>query len=171
MDPLCRCNFPRNKTEQHFHSIPGGRLCRWESKSKRHQQLRIWHNLSGSSSNLEGFSPQAIFNLGISNSLAGQYIEAWATPFRARAQNYEVPLRFSEHHYQGTFCSGSEGVLSDLMSKANIRGNLSQYASDIQATNDQGFDYILGETNSYSCHVCKRLIFISRLGNTHTLNW
>ncbi|KAH7873319.1 glycoside hydrolase superfamily [Lentinula edodes] len=90
---------------------------------------------AGSSSNLEGFSPQAIFNLGISNSLAGQYIEA-----------------FSEHHYQGTFCSGSEGVLSDLMSKANIRGNLSQYASDIQATNDQGFDYILGETNSYSCH-------------------
>ncbi|KAJ3930263.1 MAG: hypothetical protein NXY57DRAFT_898435 [Lentinula lateritia] len=90
---------------------------------------------AGSSSNFEGFSPQAIFNLGISNSLAGQYIQA-----------------FSEHHYQGTFCSGSEGVLSDLMSKANIRGNLSQYASDIQATNDQGFDYILGETNSYSCH-------------------
>ncbi|KAJ3854436.1 hypothetical protein EV368DRAFT_80616 [Lentinula lateritia] len=74
---------------------------------------------AGSSSNFKGFSLQAIFNL------------------------YKVPLRFSKHTLlpRGTFCSGSEGVLSDLMSKANIRGNLSQYASDIKATNDQGFDY------------------------------
>ncbi|KAJ3744227.1 glycoside hydrolase family 79 protein [Lentinula detonsa] len=92
-------------------------------------------SFAGSSSNLEGFSPQAIYKLGISDSPAGEYIAA-----------------FSEHHYQGTFCSGSAGVLSDLMDKANIRGNLSQYVPDIQATNDQGFDYILGETNSYSCH-------------------
>ncbi|KAJ3752598.1 glycoside hydrolase family 79 protein [Lentinula raphanica] len=90
---------------------------------------------AGSSSNLNGFSPQAIYNLGITESPAGEYIAA-----------------FSEHHYQGSFCSGSEGVLSDLMNKANIRGNLSQYASDIQATHAQGLEYIFGETNSYSCH-------------------
>lgn len=39
------------------------------------------------------------------------------------------------------------------MNKATIRSNISQYIPDVQATNDQGFDYIFGETNSYSCHV------------------
>jgi hypothetical protein len=88
-----------------------------------------------SSHNLGSFSPQAIYNLGILDSTAGQKIQA-----------------FSEHHYQGSFCSGSAGLLADLMNKATIRGNLTQYTPDIQATNNQGLDYILGETNSYSCH-------------------
>ncbi|KAE9403649.1 hypothetical protein BT96DRAFT_936280 [Gymnopus androsaceus JB14] len=92
-------------------------------------------SIIGSSHTLKGFSPQSIFSRGILDSPAGKFIDL-----------------FSEHHYSGTFCSGSEGVLADLMNKATIRGNLSQYIPDIQATKAQGFDYILGETNSYSCH-------------------
>ncbi|KAJ2962019.1 hypothetical protein NQZ79_g2828 [Umbelopsis isabellina] len=58
----------------------------------------------------------------------------------------------SQHRYQGTFCYGGGGLIQDLMNKAHIRGNLSQYETDIAATNKAGLDYIFGETNSYSCH-------------------
>lgn len=103
----------------------------------------------------------------LNRSLVGAY---W-TPQRGSSSTCELVFvgvqarvsrmccRFSEHHYSGTFCSGSEGVLADLMNKATIRGNLSQYIPDIQATKAQGFDYILGETNSYSCHVSIHIAF------------
>jgi hypothetical protein len=39
------------------------------------------------------------------------------------------------------------------MTKSTIRGNLTVFTPDIAATHAQGLDYILGETNSYSCHV------------------
>ena len=42
------------------------------------------------------------------------------------------------------------------MTKATIRSNLTDFAPDIAATIDKGLDYILGETNSYSCHVSER---------------
>ena len=51
-----------------------------------------------------------------------------------------------------TFCAGTSGSLQDLMTKSTIRGNLSQYNSDIAATHQRGLDYVLGETNSYACH-------------------
>ncbi|KAF7975744.1 hypothetical protein HWV62_8733 [Athelia sp. TMB] len=38
------------------------------------------------------------------------------------------------------------------MTKATIRSNLSSFSPDIQATQQQGIQYVLGETNSYSCH-------------------
>ncbi|KAH0584975.1 hypothetical protein H2248_008245 [Termitomyces sp. 'cryptogamus'] len=38
------------------------------------------------------------------------------------------------------------------MTKSTIRSNLTVFAPDIQATVSQGLGYILGETNSYSCH-------------------
>lgn len=62
-------------------------------------------------------------------------------------------LSISQHHYSGTFCSGTGGLLQDLMTKSTIRGNLSAFAPDIVATRAQGLDYVFGETNSFSCHV------------------
>ena len=38
------------------------------------------------------------------------------------------------------------------MTKSTIRSNLTSFNPDIAATKAQGLDYILGETNSYSCH-------------------
>jgi hypothetical protein len=38
------------------------------------------------------------------------------------------------------------------MSKASIRGNLTQFAADIAAVKQMGLTYVLGETNSFSCH-------------------
>ncbi|KAG2149006.1 glycoside hydrolase family 79 protein [Suillus bovinus] len=88
-----------------------------------------------SHNNLSGFSPQAIFNLGILESPAGQLINT-----------------ISQHHYSGSFCTGGGAVLQDLMTKSYIRGNLSVFIPDIKATLANGLDYILGETNSFSCH-------------------
>jgi hypothetical protein len=58
----------------------------------------------------------------------------------------------SQHRYSGSFCSGNGGLLQDLMTKANIRGNLTDLVPDIAAVKQQGLDYILGETNSFACH-------------------
>lgn len=38
------------------------------------------------------------------------------------------------------------------MTKSTIRANLSAFGPDISITHEKGLDYILGETNSYSCH-------------------
>ncbi|KAJ6607373.1 glycoside hydrolase family 79 protein [Mycena sp. CBHHK59/15] len=90
---------------------------------------------AGSSHTTTGFSPQGVFANGILDSEPGAFIST-----------------ISQHHYSGSFCSGSGGLLQDLMTKATIRSNLSSFLPDIQATKDQGLDYVLGETNSYSCH-------------------
>ncbi|KAF8622544.1 hypothetical protein AX15_006899 [Amanita polypyramis BW_CC] len=82
------------------------------------------------------FSPQALLGSGgISNS---SLIDLVST--------------YSQHHYSGSFCRGTNGILQDLMLKENIRGNLSGYRPDIAATRAHGLDYVLGETNSYACH-------------------
>ena len=38
------------------------------------------------------------------------------------------------------------------MNKANIRGNLSLFKDDVALVQGQGLKYVLGETNSFSCH-------------------
>jgi hypothetical protein len=38
------------------------------------------------------------------------------------------------------------------MSKTSIRGNLTNFADDISAVKQKGLTYVLGETNSFSCH-------------------
>ncbi|KAG6909980.1 hypothetical protein DXG01_013980 [Tephrocybe rancida] len=86
------------------------------------------------SSHGAGFSPQSAFQAGL---LTGPG---------------ELISTMSQHRYSGSFCTGSGGLLSDLMTKSTIRGNLSVFIPDIQATAVQGRNYILGETNSYSCH-------------------
>ncbi|KIK63196.1 glycoside hydrolase family 79 protein, partial [Collybiopsis luxurians FD-317 M1] len=80
--------------------------------------------------------------------IVGSFAEPSSTLKGARTNS------FSEYHYQGTFCSGSAGRLSDLMNKGTVRGNLARYKHNIEATNSRGLDYILGETNSHFCHVC-----------------
>ncbi|KAF8802474.1 glycoside hydrolase family 79 protein [Phlegmacium glaucopus] len=92
-------------------------------------------SFAGSSHSTSGFSPQAIFQEGILSSAPGSLIST-----------------ISQHHYSGSFCTGSGGLLQDLMTKATIRGNLTGFIPDIAAAHGKGLDYVLGETNSYSCH-------------------
>ena len=64
----------------------------------------------------------------------------------------------SQHHYSGSFCSGNGALLQDLMTKASIRGNLTIFAPDARAVLENGIDYVLGETNSFSCHVGSHIL-------------
>ncbi|KAJ7883049.1 glycoside hydrolase family 79 protein [Mycena olivaceomarginata] len=94
-------------------------------------------SFAGSSSKTTGFSPQAIYSENVLASGPGSLIAA---------------LLGSFDHLSGSFCTGNGGLLSDLMTKATIRSNLTIYSNDVIATHAQGLDYILGETNSYACH-------------------
>ncbi|KAK0455621.1 glycoside hydrolase family 79 protein [Desarmillaria tabescens] len=82
-----------------------------------------------------GFSPQAIYAEGILDSEPGASIAI-----------------FSQHKYTGAFREGMDGLLQDLMTKANIRGNLSVLIPDIEETHNRGLGYVLGETNSFANH-------------------
>jgi len=90
---------------------------------------------AGSSHSASSFSPQGAFANGLLTSAPGKLITA-----------------ISQHHYSGSFCSGSGALLQDLMTKSNIRGNVSSFSPDIAAVKAQGLDYVFGETNSFSCH-------------------
>ncbi|KAI9450139.1 hypothetical protein BJY52DRAFT_1155314 [Lactarius psammicola] len=99
-----------------------------------------------------GFSPQAIFQSGILSSPAGSQIKL-CVPDLLNSYNFHHPCRsISQHHYSGSFCTGTLGVLRDLMSKSGIRSNLTAFAPDIAAVHQRGLVYVLGETNSYACH-------------------
>ncbi|KAA1467403.1 glycoside hydrolase family 79 protein [Dentipellis sp. KUC8613] len=100
-------------------------------------KVALWGaSFAGSShSATSGFSPQSAIQDGLLKSSAGEQIKT-----------------ISQHHYEGSFCSGSNGLLQDLMSKSHTRGNLSSFSPDITAVQQQGLQYVLGETNSYSCH-------------------
>ncbi|KAJ7599271.1 glycoside hydrolase family 79 protein [Mycena floridula] len=91
---------------------------------------------AGSSHSSTGFSPQSAFNSGLLTSIPpGSAITT-----------------ISQHHYSGSFCSGNAGLLQDLMTKSTIRANLTIFKPDAAAVRAKGLDYVLGETNSYSCH-------------------
>ncbi|KAL0567773.1 hypothetical protein V5O48_014223 [Marasmius crinis-equi] len=90
---------------------------------------------AGSSHSDDDFSPQGVFANGILSSDPGSLITT-----------------FSQHLYSGSFCSGSGALLQDLMTKANVRGNLTRFVPDISAVTSQGLEYVFGETNSFSCH-------------------
>jgi hypothetical protein len=109
-----------------------------------------------SHSEINGLSPQSIFNAGILDSEAGSLITTYVGSAHSRSiQVADLCLcrrRVSQHHYSGSFCAGSGGLLQDLMTKSTIRSNLSSFSPDISATFQEGLEYILGETNSYSCH-------------------
>ncbi|KAI0092691.1 glycoside hydrolase family 79 protein [Irpex rosettiformis] len=83
----------------------------------------------------QGFTPRQIFSLGILNSVPGKLVTT-----------------ISQHRYSAAFCSGGDFPLTSFMSKANVRGNLTVFRDDIEATLMQGLPYILGETGSIACH-------------------
>lgn len=58
------------------------------------------------------------------------------------------------------------------MTKSTIRSNLSSFTPDITASRAKGLDYVLGETNSYSCHVSiAKLVFHCALTSTTGCSW
>ncbi|KAF8309017.1 glycoside hydrolase family 79 protein [Clavulina sp. PMI_390] len=90
---------------------------------------------SSSHSSTSKFSPQHLIAAGVLSGSLGPFIDT-----------------VSEHHYSGSFCTGSGGLLAALMDKTSIRGNISTYSSDIAAVQAAGREFVFGETNSYSCH-------------------
>ncbi|KAJ3900398.1 glycoside hydrolase family 79 protein [Lentinula edodes] len=92
---------------------------------------------AGSDHSSTGFSPQGLFANGILSSTPGNLINT-----------------ISQHVYSGSGlgCGSISTCIQDLMSKAFVRGNLSQFIPDVAATQAQGLTYILGETNSYFDH-------------------
>lgn len=116
---------------------------------------RLWLASFAGSSHGSGFSPQSLYSAGIISGPLGQYIDTYVSLYSFR---FIICLlkregsSVSQHHYSGSFCTGSGGLLSDLMAKAGVRGNISQFSSDISASVAQGLTYVFGETNSYACH-------------------
>ena len=77
------------------------------------------------------------------------------------SSTFPVTSRFSQHHYSGTACKGTTQDLQNLLSKSNIRAGLNVFKQDVTAVKAKGLNYVLGEANSFSCHV--RFLFISCL--------
>lgn len=103
---------------------------------------RFWGcSFAGSSLQASGFGPQSAFSQDLLSSKPGAAIST-----------------ISQHHYSGSFCTGDEALLQNLMTKSTIRSNLTMFVPDIQATRTNGLDYILGETNSYSCNAMPFLL-------------
>ncbi|KAI9567289.1 glycoside hydrolase family 79 protein [Boletus coccyginus] len=90
---------------------------------------------SSSHDNTSGFSPQALFAHNILKTPPGALITT-----------------ISQHHYSSSFCGGSGAILQELMRKDHVREQLSSFESDINATFSHGLEYVLGETNSMTCH-------------------
>ena len=77
-----------------------------------------------------------------------------SAPIRYRSVN-----ALSEHHYQGNIYASSVGPASlwpiiahDLVLKANVRSNLSQYAQSANLASRVNLPLVLGETNTYNHH-------------------
>lgn len=52
-------------------------------------------------------------------------------------------------------CADVHGPLADIqsfMAKSTVRSNITKFSKDISATASNGLTYILGQTNSISCH-------------------
>ncbi|KAJ6494713.1 glycoside hydrolase family 79 protein [Mycena vitilis] len=105
-----------------------------------------------SSHSTSGFSPQGIFANNILSSEPGKFIDTISQHhYSCVPRRLRIPCLLISA-FSGSFCAGSGGLLQDLMTKATIRSNLTEFTPDIQATQDKDLDYVLGETNSYSCH-------------------
>ncbi|KAI0686429.1 glycoside hydrolase family 79 protein [Cytidiella melzeri] len=83
----------------------------------------------------QGFTPREIFSLGILGSTPGNLVSV-----------------ISQHRYSAAFCNGGDFPLISFMNKASVRGNLTVFRDDIEATVALGLPYILGETGSIACH-------------------
>ncbi|KAK7041787.1 hypothetical protein VNI00_009076 [Paramarasmius palmivorus] len=99
-----------------------------------HSRTRFWGGSFGGS-NTFGFTAKKIFDEGYLDSQPGALVTA-----------------LSQHRYSGSFCQGSASLLQELMDKETIKTNLTMFYEDIVETRRRGLRYVLGETNSYSCH-------------------
>uniref|UniRef100_A0A0W0F2I2 Beta-glucuronidase C-terminal domain-containing protein n=1 Tax=Moniliophthora roreri TaxID=221103 RepID=A0A0W0F2I2_MONRR len=99
-----------------------------------HSRTRFF-GASFGGSNTFGFTAETLFDQGYLESQPGALVTL-----------------LSQHRYSGSFCQGSASLLQDLMDKGTIKSNLTMFYEDIVQTRRLGLSYILGETNSYSCH-------------------
>ncbi|KAF8309021.1 glycoside hydrolase family 79 protein [Clavulina sp. PMI_390] len=83
----------------------------------------------------DGWSPQHLIAAGVLNGTLAPYIKT-----------------VSGHHYFGSFCTGSGGLLAALMDKATIRANVTAFSPDVESLRAYGREFVYGETNSYACH-------------------
>ncbi|VDC07219.1 unnamed protein product [Peniophora sp. CBMAI 1063] len=108
----------------------------------------------------------------VANKLMGSEVPIQALAFGFQRDGFTVPNAISDgllnstasqdikwisqHHYSGSYCDGPVPDIVDarqaLMNKTNIRGNLSLFENDIALVHQHGLKYVLGETNSFSCH-------------------
>ncbi|KAJ6557288.1 glycoside hydrolase family 79 protein [Mycena vulgaris] len=88
-------------------------------------------SFAGVSHAAESFSALGVFTQGIQETPPGSLLRT-----------------FSQHHYQ---CGAGE-ILTDIVQKAHIRGNLTDLLPDIAVVRSHGLDYVLGETNSCFGH-------------------
>ncbi|THH06289.1 hypothetical protein EW145_g4187 [Phellinidium pouzarii] len=89
-------------------------------------------SFGGSTFSDTSFSPEGAFANGLLDSAQGKLIST-----------------ISQHHYSG---SNTQGDLQSMLSKTSIRGNLTEFNTDIADVHAQGREYVLGETNSYFNH-------------------
>ncbi|KAJ7459672.1 hypothetical protein FB451DRAFT_555497 [Mycena latifolia] len=88
-------------------------------------------SFAGVSHTADSFSALGVFTQGILETPPGSLLRT-----------------YSQHHYQ---CGAGE-ILTDIVIKDNIRGNLTQLLPDIAVVRSHGLDYVLGETNSCFGH-------------------
>ncbi|KAJ7134403.1 glycoside hydrolase family 79 protein [Mycena epipterygia] len=88
-------------------------------------------SFAGVSHAVDSFSALGVFTQGILETPPGSLLRT-----------------FSQHHYQ---CGAGE-LLTDIVQKDHIRGNLTQLLPDIAVVHSHGLDYVLGETNSCFGH-------------------
>ena len=65
-------------------------------------------------------------------------------PRRRVGMNEKLLFRISQHRYSAAFCNGGDFPLISFMNKANVRGNLTLFESDIAATKQKGLRYVFG---------------------------
>ncbi|TEB25149.1 hypothetical protein FA13DRAFT_1738567 [Coprinellus micaceus] len=103
------------------------------------QYISEWQTFAGNITNA----------LGITSSSTTKF---WGGAFAGSGVVCSTGVVYIDHAYSGSFCEGNGALLQDLMTKANIRGNLTRFGPDIAVARDRGLDYVMGETNSFACH-------------------
>lgn len=90
------------------------------------------------------FTAAGSFNAGILESEPGKYITQCVFLFNPPRDKAEVCESMSQHRYSGVFCNGGAFNLRSFMSKSAVRGNLTVFKSDIDATRSRGLAYVMG---------------------------
>lgn len=92
----------------------------------------------------QAFTAAGSFGAGILESEPGKYITQCVFFFNPPRDNAEIRESMSQHRYSGVFCNGGNISLRAFMSKSAVRGNLTVFKSDIDATRSRGLAYVMG---------------------------